>query len=152
MPGKNPETHATGPSGSAPRPPCILVAEDEDMVRDLAVRVLCGQGMRVLSARHGGEAVALFESHAHEIDAVLLDLTMPVMGGAEVLTELKRMKPEVCVLVTSGYSESPGLSGEDELEPEAGCVRFLQKPYRAQSLLSGIAGVLARGGSATPAA
>jgi two-component system, cell cycle sensor histidine kinase and response regulator CckA len=153
MPGKHSdlgnEADATGLERAAARPPCILVAEDEDMVRDLAVRVLCGQGMRVLSARHGGEALALFQSHADEIDAVLLDLTMPVMGGAEVLVELKRLKPAVCVLVTSGYSETPGLGVDDGLHPDGGCVRFLQKPYRAQSLLNGIAGVLAASPSAT---
>jgi two-component system cell cycle sensor histidine kinase/response regulator CckA len=143
----NSEPPARARSEPSPAGPCILVAEDEDMVRELAVRVLRGQGMRVLSARHGGEAVALFRSHAEEIDAVLLDLTMPVMGGAEVLSELQRVRPGVCVLVTSGYSESASFGADGERAR----VRFLQKPYRAQSLLAGVEAVLAASTSATPA-
>jgi two-component system cell cycle sensor histidine kinase/response regulator CckA len=129
------------------REPCVLVAEDEDMVRDLAVRVLRSKGMRVIAARDGREAIALFQGAADEIDAVLLDLTMPVVHGRDVFLELRRLRPSVGIVITSGYTESGGLA--DDVSDRS--VRFLQKPYRAQTLLAGIEAVLPWVASATPA-
>jgi CheY-like chemotaxis protein len=129
------------------RQPCVLVAEDEDMVRELAVRVLRSKGMRVIAARDGREAIALFQDAADEIDAVLLDLTMPLVHGRDVFLELRRLRPGVGIVITSGYTESGGLA--DDVSDRS--VRFLQKPYRAQSLLAGIEAVLPWAASATPA-
>jgi two-component system, cell cycle sensor histidine kinase and response regulator CckA len=119
---------------------CVLVAEDEDLVRELAIEVLRAHGFDTIGARHGGEALSLFAEHSEEIDAVLLDLSMPVVDGATVLGELKKQKPNVRVLLTSGYDDS-GCSDEDGSESS---VSFLQKPYRAERLISELYAVLAQ--------
>ena len=133
------------PSGSAgsehPGDPCVLVAEDEELVRDLAVHILRSNGFRVIAAKDGAEAVSLFGEHEKEIDVVLLDLTMPVLNGAEVLIELKRRRPQLPVVITSGYG------GPSSPLPKAAMerTRFLQKPYRTQALLSEIRSMLPLG-------
>jgi len=110
----------------------VLVAEDEDQVRDLTIELLTSHGFDAIAARHGGEAVALFRAHANQIDAVLLDLSMPVMDGVTVLAEMQRQKPSVRVVLTSGHGESEGsLATEGSVS-----VSFLQKPYRAEKLVS----------------
>jgi CheY-like chemotaxis protein len=132
---QRPSSEAGGPAG---RRKCVLVAEDEDLVRELAMEVLKAHGFDTIGARHGGEALSLFAEHAEEIDAVLLDLSMPVVDGATVLGELKKQKPDVRVLLTSGYDDS----GVDDDGEENG-VSFLQKPYRAERLISELHAVLA---------
>lgn len=134
-----------GLSPSSPEPPsvsdrrkCVLVAEDEDLVRELAIEVLRAHGFDTIGARHGGEALSLFAQHAAQIDAVLLDLSMPVVDGATVLDELRRQKPDVRVVVTSGYDDSATQHGESD----AASVSFLQKPYRAERLISELRSVL----------
>ena len=117
---------------------CVLVAEDEDLVRELAIEVLRSHGFDTIGARHGGEALSLFAEHAEHIDAVLLDLSMPVVDGVTVLGELKKQKPDVRVVVTSGYDDSA--TQEDD---SAASVSFLQKPYRAERLISELRAVLA---------
>lgn len=134
-----------GRSPSSPEPPplasdrrqCVLVAEDEDLVRELAIEVLRANGFDTIGARHGGEALSLFAQHAEHIDAVLLDLSMPVVDGATVLGELKRQKPDVRVVVTSGYDDSATQDDDG-----AASVSFLQKPYRAERLISELRAVL----------
>jgi two-component system cell cycle sensor histidine kinase/response regulator CckA len=117
---------------------CVLVAEDEDLVRELAIEVLRANGFDTIGARHGGEALSLFAEHAEHIDAVLLDLSMPVVDGATVLGELRKQKPDVRIVVTSGYDESAASEGEEEIAS----VSFLQKPYRAERLISELRSLL----------
>jgi two-component system cell cycle sensor histidine kinase/response regulator CckA len=117
---------------SAKRRRCVLVADDEDQVRDLTIELLAANGFDAIAARHGGEALSLFNAHSDEIDAVLLDLSMPVMDGVMVLGEMQRQKPSVRVVLTSGYDDS-----ESTLATEgSSSVSFLQKPYRAEKLIS----------------
>ena len=121
---------APEPVASNVRRACILVAEDEDLVRELAIEVLDAHGFDAIAARHGGEALALFSEHAGHIDAVLLDLSMPVLDGASVLGEMRKQNPTVRVMVTSGFDRP-----EDGM-PEVGRqISFLQKPYRADKLV-----------------
>lgn len=124
--------------GVGPRRACVLVAEDEELVRELAMEVLMAHGFDTIGARHGGEALSLFAQHADLIDAVLLDLSMPVVDGITVLGELRKQKPDVRVLVTSGYDEAG--CADDGDQPS---VSFLQKPYRAERLISELRAVLA---------
>jgi PAS domain S-box-containing protein len=110
----------------------ILLVEDESSVRSYTRTVLQEAGFQVLEAGEGGEGLAHFAEHRDEIDAVLLDLTMPRMDGMEVLAELRRLKADVPVLVMSGYGEPEvtvrcagmGLSG------------FIQKPFRPRDLVA----------------
>lgn len=115
---------------------CILVAEDEDRVRELAMNVLDAHGFAAIGARHGGEALRLFREHVQEIDAVMLDLSMPVVDGLTVLEELRSENPALPVVVTSGYDTSPG-------DVESSAVSFLAKPYRAEHLITRLRALLA---------
>jgi CheY-like chemotaxis protein len=115
---------------------CVLVAEDEDMVRELAMNVLDAHGFDTIGARHGGEALQLFHEHLPEIDAVLLDLSMPVLDGMRVLDELRRQKPSLPVVVTSGYDDTPA-------DVDSPSVSFLSKPYRAEHLITRLRSLLA---------
>ena len=109
----------------------ILVAEDEDSVRNLAVRILENAGYRVLAARDGDEALRIHEQHDGKIDLLLLDIVMPKVGGRACLEELRGRGLETPCLFTSGYSEEVVASGSFL---DNG-VQLLPKPYRAEDLL-----------------
>lgn len=93
--------------------------------------VLLGRmGYSVLLARDGAEAVAVFQEHASEIFCVLLDLTMPVMGGIEACDKILAIRSDVRVILSSGYSEED-MSNRSGKRAIAG---FVQKPYRLSTL------------------
>jgi CheY-like chemotaxis protein len=106
----------------------ILVAEDEEDVRVVTVKTLRHFGFEVIEAANGEATVELFREHHDEIRLVLLDLSMPVMDGAEALKVLRVVDPEVPIVMTSGYRQL-------DLDPEFGMPdRFLWKPYSATEL------------------
>ena len=109
----------------------ILVVDDEDGVRAFAVAALSRAGYTVLQAAHGKEAVDLIASN-RPVDLVLLDVTMPVMSGREALEEIRKLQPNLKVMVTSGYGSEEARRLIVSAGKEAG---FLQKPYTAQRLL-----------------
>lgn len=108
----------------------ILVADDEETVRDVAREMLEDHGLRVMVARDGKEALDLFSQHANEIDAVLLDLTMPVMNGQEVLEYIHALRPKTPVILSSGYTEKDISDRFRGFHPTA----FIQKPYLPDEL------------------
>jgi CheY-like chemotaxis protein len=108
----------------------ILLAEDDDMVRAVVVRILTAGGYRVLTSRDGAEAVRLFAEHARQVDLVILDVVMPELGGVEALARIQELRPDVPWLLTSGYSELSHLEGRDA-SPE----KILPKPYDPNELL-----------------
>jgi PAS domain S-box-containing protein len=117
----------------------LLVVDDEELIRRLAKDVLEGYGYQVLEAANGREAVELFRQQAGQIAGVLLDLTMPVMGGEEALRQLKEILPEVRVVLSSGYDEADTarrFAGE-------GLADFIQKPYSPVALATKIKKALA---------
>jgi two-component system, cell cycle sensor histidine kinase and response regulator CckA len=112
----------------------LLVVDDEELVRRFAQDVLEGYGYQVVLAANGREAVELFRQRGGQIAAVLLDLTMPVMGGEEALRQLKSIRPEVRVVLSSGYDEVDAVrrfAGE-------GLADFIQKPYTPAALATKI--------------
>jgi len=121
----------------------ILLVDDEQAIRKSAGFLLESLGYSVLTAGDGIEALAVFRARPAEISAVMLDLTMPRMSGAELLRELRNLRPDVPVLVTSGYSCKETMR---QLE-EAGPIDFIQKPYRANELQSTLLKLLNRNGS-----
>jgi CheY-like chemotaxis protein len=104
----------------------VLVVDDEEMLRRMLRTMLEGAGLQVLVASDGREAVERFREHSDTIGVVLLDLTMPEMGGAEALAALRAIRPDVRVILTSGYSENELSSGADD---------FLGKPFSLASLI-----------------
>lgn len=109
----------------------ILVVDDEETIRALARKILEQSGMSVITAADGREGLDAFKKNADAINVVLLDMTMPHMNGNETFREMRRIRPDIPVVLTSGYNEQEattrfagkGLSG------------FIQKPYRFDSLI-----------------
>ena len=83
----------------------VLVADDEDLVRDVADTMLRQIGFEVVAVQDGREAVQAFAADPHRFDLVLLDLTMPIMSGSEALQAIRQIRPDVPVLIMSGYNE-----------------------------------------------
>ncbi len=109
----------------------ILVAEDDQSVRDIVVRILEGAGYTVYSAIDGETGVSLFMEHVDEVDLALLDVVMPKFGGAQMLLQMREQKPNLPVLFSSGYSEGAIHTG---FVLDEG-IMLIQKPYNANELL-----------------
>jgi two-component system cell cycle sensor histidine kinase/response regulator CckA len=112
----------------------ILVVDDEESVRSVASASLVRCGFTVLTALNGRDGMAAFQAKAGDIRAMVLDLTMPEMGGEEVLAALRSgggPGASVPVLVSSGYSTADLAAG---LQRHGG-VTFLQKPYGPEDLI-----------------
>jgi two-component system cell cycle sensor histidine kinase/response regulator CckA len=119
-------------------PQTILLVEDEEMLRDLGVEILEGEGYRVIAAKDGMEAVEFFEANRDEIGLVICDLGLPRLGGREAFLKMKEMKPAVRVIVASGYLE-PAIRSE---MLKAGVLDTIQKPYDFNVLLAKIRSVI----------
>ena len=115
---------------AAPGSGVVLVVDDEPAVREMAKRSLELQGYTVLQAGSALAAIDVLKRHAGEIALVVLDLSMPDMSGAEALPELRKIRPELSVVVSSGYSEAETMT-LFEGQHVAG---FLQKPYTSNEL------------------
>jgi two-component system cell cycle sensor histidine kinase/response regulator CckA len=111
-------------------PETILLVDDEEMIISVGTEILKALGYNVLSTRSGKEAVALFRDKKEEVDLVLLDMIMPGMGGGETYDALKGIKPDVKILLSSGYS----IDGEASEILKRGCDGFIQKPFNIKSL------------------
>lgn len=116
----------------------VLVVDDEPGVRDVVVEILNEAGMRSLAARDGEEALRLFEKHGKEIGLVLLDLSMPGIGGKETFRRLMRIDPGIPVILSSGFNESEATEDLASLPPAG----FIQKPYRWDTLLDTLVQVI----------
>ncbi len=116
----------------------VLVVDDDDTVRSAASRILERCGFDVLAARDGLEAVELFRQRNGEVRLVLLDLAMPRMDGAETLAELLRIRPEVRVVLTSGYDAIDATSHLDASR----LAGFVAKPFAPTELVAAIRGAL----------
>jgi len=108
----------------------VLVVDDEPAVRLVATRILSHAGFQVVTAGDGVEGVEQFRAHQGEIVAVLLDMTMPRMGGAETFRALREIAPSVKVILTSGHDEQQ-MIGRFTGQGLAG---FIQKPYTPRGL------------------
>lgn len=116
----------------------VLLVEDEDGVRGLALLVLEMNGYKVLEARDGKDAMRVVANHQGSIDLLLTDVVMPGMGGREVAETLQPRFPQMKVLYTSGYTDD-AIVRHGVLRAESS---FLQKPYSPQSLAKKVRQVL----------
>jgi two-component system, cell cycle sensor histidine kinase and response regulator CckA len=117
--------------GVLPSSRTILIVDDEPMVRNVARISLERAGFRVVDAPDGAGAIETISRASGEISGVLLDMTMPRMSGPEVFAELRKVRADLPVLLTSGFTEQD--SAETLLaEPK---VAFIQKPYRPTQLV-----------------
>jgi two-component system, cell cycle sensor histidine kinase and response regulator CckA len=116
----------------------VLVADDEESIRVLARKTLERAGFQVLLAKDGRQAVELFRDQGEAIRFVLLDMTMPHLDGQETFRELRRIRKDVTVILSSGYNEKEAT----EAFVGKGLAGFIQKPYRPTELLALVRGVL----------
>ncbi len=114
----------------------ILVVDDEEYVRGMCKDLLTVLGYKVLLAEDGNAGVRVLRENRDEIALVLLDMVMPRMGGNEVFSALKAIKPEVRILLCSGYS-ADGFAGIDRLL-QNGASGFIQKPFSRQKVAGAI--------------
>lgn len=119
----------------------ILIAEDEDRVRSLAVAVLMQQGYTVIEARDGQEALALAKEYDGEIQLLLTDVVMPKMSGKDLADEMRRIRPGLKVVLCSGYTGDTVMQ-QGVLDASA---PFLQKPFTLRSLAVTVRAVLDAG-------
>ncbi len=112
----------------------ILVVEDEGSVRRLTVRGLTNLGYRVLEASHGGEGLHVFHRHEGRIDLVLSDVVMPIMGGPEMVEQLRKHAPDTPVMFMSGFTDDMKLSGVHMNHSAA----LILKPFTMEALASEI--------------
>jgi CheY-like chemotaxis protein len=108
----------------------VMVVDDEELVRRTARSTLQQYGYTVVEAENGRQAVEMFARMGERVALVLLDLTMPVMSGEDAYRHLKAMRPEVPVIVSSGYDEMEAARRFGNI----GSVDFIKKPYVAQKL------------------
>ncbi|MGI8923513.1 MAG: PAS domain S-box protein [Fimbriimonadales bacterium] len=108
----------------------VLVVDDEDLVRDVVKSALEQFGYTVLTASNGRECVEQVEASDNTIERVLLDLIMPVMGGQDALKRIRELRPELPVIVMSGYTQQE----LNQSVADDGHVAFLQKPFTMAEL------------------
>ena len=110
----------------------ILLVEDETPVRTALRRMLERNGFQVLEARHGSDALLLWNATPGGIDAVITDVRMPEMGGPELVRIIRRGSPHVPVVFMSGYSKEELRNGED---PQTA---FISKPFSRDQLIEAV--------------
>jgi two-component system, cell cycle sensor histidine kinase and response regulator CckA len=108
----------------------ILIAEDNDGLREAAQEILRSLGYQVVTAKDGEEAVHAFERHAHEIDLVFLDVVMPKLNGPEAYLKMATLRPGMPVIFTTGYATETNLIPIRTREKSA----VLEKPYGSHRL------------------
>jgi two-component system cell cycle sensor histidine kinase/response regulator CckA len=117
----------------------ILIVDDEEIVRHAASNTLARYGYDAIVAADGAEALRAFRRDPGRIALVLLDLTMPVMSGEQTLRELQTIRPDVRVLLTSGYNEVEAV----QRFVGKGLAGFIQKPYTSLALAEKVKEALA---------
>ncbi len=116
----------------------VLIIDDESIIQDLIQDVLQSEGYQVLTAKDGVVGLELFRSEADDIGLVILDIILPKLDGQTVFTEIRKLKPDVKVLVISGYSKS---DVKDELI-RAGINGFIAKPFSIVYLVETVGSLL----------
>ncbi len=109
----------------------ILVAEDSASLRALLTSTLTGFGYRVLAVEDGEQAVREYEQHALEVALVVLDVVMPKLGGLDAYARMRAVRPDVKVLLMTGYAPDAIQLGE---LLDQGRLRLLEKPFSSQTL------------------
>jgi two-component system cell cycle sensor histidine kinase/response regulator CckA len=122
----------------------ILLADDNEALREIARRSLSKQGYQVILAADGQEAVRLFQASAKEIELVILDVGMPILSGSQAYTQMCAVKPNLPAIFTTGYTSESSV-----LFPKVNAgTHFLRKPYALEALSSTVRSALTRKRSA----
>ena len=111
----------------------VLLVDDEETVRGIGAEMLKELGFQVITANDGREGVELFKQHP-DISLVILDLTMPHMDGEQCFRELRQLRPDIKVIMSSGYNEQE----VTQKFVGKGLAGFIQKPYKLSTLKEAI--------------
>jgi CheY-like chemotaxis protein len=110
----------------------VLVVDDETPVLDITKQTLSAFGYKVVVAKNGAQATALFAQMQDEVAAVITDMMMPVMDGVALINALRCIDPKVRIIAASGLNDNTNVARAST----AGVKHFLAKPYSAEVLLS----------------
>lgn len=113
-----------------PKNAMVLLVDDHAMIRDVTAQMLGRLGYQVMIAKDGVEAIKVYRENYHQISLVLLDMVMPKLSAKEIFSELRIIKPDVRVVLSTGYVNN--LAVQSILNQ--GMVGFVQKPYHIESL------------------
>nr|CBX30901.1 hypothetical protein N47_E44130 [uncultured Desulfobacterium sp.] len=116
----------------------ILLVDDEEPLRRLGYELLNKQGFTVFVAENGEEALEIYRENKKIIDLVILDVSMPGMGGYLCFKELRKMNPNIKVIIVTGYSDN----GKVKEIIKSGAAGFVGKPYRFTKILNKIQEIL----------
>jgi PAS domain S-box-containing protein len=108
----------------------VLLVDDEAIVRQIGTMMIKRLGMTTITANDGRDALEIYQEHRDDIDCVILDLTMPHLDGEQTFRQLRKIDPDICVLMSSGYSEQE----VTQRFQGKGIGGFIQKPYELQKL------------------
>lgn len=108
----------------------VLIVDDEETILKVSSHMLRALGYEVLTAKGGRKGIETYCRHAPEIDLVILDMIMPDMSGGEVFEALRKVNPQVRVLLSSGYAQN----GRAREMLAKGCLGFIQKPFTLAEL------------------
>ncbi len=133
-----PESRQARAAAAARGTETILIVEDEDALRRVAIRILESAGYTVLSAASGAEALRLLDRCEQTVHLLLTDVVMPGMGGPEVAEGMRRIRPQLKVLFTSGYTDDV-VARHGVLDEHA---HFIGKPYTIPELTGKVRQVL----------
>ncbi len=120
------------------QPSTILIVDDEQGLREMLEEILQGKGYSVMTASNGIDAVKIYQSHCEQIDIVISDLGMPLMGGEEVFKKLAEINPEVKMVFMTGYLDESSRSGM----LRHGVKNIIHKPFRIEEILECVSHVL----------
>ena len=141
---------AAGSAASVPptgdRPPVALLAEDEDLVRELVASVLEREGFEVHATRNGVEALEQLDRIGRPLDLLVTDLVMPRMGGRELADRIAETQPHSSTVFISGYSEEPPGTAGPALHESA----FVSKPFSPDALVQTVNTIIKRSASGLP--
>ncbi len=118
----------------------VLFVDDESALRTTAPRILESFGYEVLVAQNGKEAVSIYEERMHDIDIVVMDIVMPVMGGKEAAAAMLKLNPKARILFASGFDPDEGHRGQPDTIAK---IPLIRKPFQASRLQAAIRKVLA---------
>lgn len=108
----------------------ILIIDDEPMILTLATKILERDSHSIVTASRSNDAISLFREQHKEIDMVLVDMNLDELSGCDLLTEFRKLTPEIAGIISSGNN----MNKNDLPENLHNNIHFLQKPYKAKDL------------------
>ena len=109
----------------------ILLVEDDPILRKIQRETLSSLGYRLFEAENGEEAISMFENHIDQIDLIIMDVVMPLMGGVEAARKIRKMSKDINIIFVTGYDSVGSTDGKNKLKPTE---FILDKPFTIDEL------------------